>query len=107
MNANAEPGSSGRLPQTVKVFLSGDVMTGRGIDQILPHPCDPRIHEAVVTSATEYLWMAEQRNGPIGRPVNLEYVWGTALEELRNGRPDAYIVNLEVGITRSNDYLPK
>lgn len=29
----------------VTVFLCGDVMTGRGIDQILPHPSDPRIQK--------------------------------------------------------------
>jgi poly-gamma-glutamate capsule biosynthesis protein CapA/YwtB (metallophosphatase superfamily) len=82
-------------------------MTGRGIDQILPHPCDPRIHEAVVSSAKEYIWMAEQTNGPITRPVDLGYIWGAALEELKRAQPDAYIVNLEVSITRSDDYLPK
>ena len=27
----------------VTVFLCGDVMTGRGIDQIFPHPSDPHI----------------------------------------------------------------
>jgi poly-gamma-glutamate capsule biosynthesis protein CapA/YwtB (metallophosphatase superfamily) len=107
MNANAEPGSSMGLSQTVRVLLSGDVMTGRGLDQILPHPCDPRIHEPVVSSAIEYLWMAEQANGPIARPVDLRYIWGAALEELKHGYRDAYIVNLEVSITRSNDYLPK
>ena len=29
----------------VKLFLAGDVMTGRGIDQLLPFPCNPTIHE--------------------------------------------------------------
>ncbi|MGR9037177.1 MAG: twin-arginine translocation signal domain-containing protein, partial [Gammaproteobacteria bacterium] len=28
---------------TMTLFLCGDVMTGRGIDQVLPHPGDPRI----------------------------------------------------------------
>jgi hypothetical protein len=41
--------------EVVKVFLSGDVMTGRGVDQILPDPCDPRIHEPMVKSANEYV----------------------------------------------------
>ena len=27
------------------MFLCGDVMTGRGVDQILPHPGDPRLRE--------------------------------------------------------------
>ena len=91
----------------VRVFLSGDVMIGRGIDQILPHPCDPRLHERFVTSATEYLRMAEQRNGPIPRPASPEYVWGAALEELRLVKPDAYIINLETSVTHSDAYLPK
>jgi hypothetical protein len=29
----------------IRIFLCGDVMTGRGIDQILPYPSDPVIHE--------------------------------------------------------------
>jgi poly-gamma-glutamate synthesis protein (capsule biosynthesis protein) len=108
MSANLGSAAAERPAHSiVRIFLSGDVMTGRGIDQILPHPCDPLIHEPVVSSATEYLRMAEQTNGPIARPVNPEYVWGAALEELRRAQPDAYIVNLEVSITRSNDYVPK
>jgi poly-gamma-glutamate capsule biosynthesis protein CapA/YwtB (metallophosphatase superfamily) len=108
MSTTAESGIGECRQQTpVRVFLSGDVMTGRGIDQILPHPCDPRIHEPAVSSADEYLWMAEHANGPIARPANLQYVWGAALEELQRARPDAYIVNLETSITRSNDFLPK
>jgi len=30
----------------VKLFLSGDVMTGRGVDQILGHPGDPGLGNA-------------------------------------------------------------
>jgi poly-gamma-glutamate capsule biosynthesis protein CapA/YwtB (metallophosphatase superfamily) len=29
----------------VTVLLGGDVMLGRGLDQILPHPGDPRLWE--------------------------------------------------------------
>jgi hypothetical protein len=35
--------------ETARISLCGDVMTGRGIDQILPHPCDPK--EAEMASA--------------------------------------------------------
>ncbi|HZC35682.1 MAG TPA: CapA family protein [Chthoniobacterales bacterium] len=97
--------SNRKLP--VRIFLSGDVMIGRGIDQILPYPCDPRLYEPLVTSATEYLRLAEQMNGPITKPANLEYVWGAALEEIRRRKPDAYIINLETSITYSDTYLPK
>lgn len=49
----------------IKLFLGGDVMTGRGIDQILAHPCDPTIHERFMASALGYVDLAEQENGPI------------------------------------------
>lgn len=92
---------------TIDLFLSGDVMTGRGIDQILPHPCSPRLHEQYVGSAVDYVHLAEDANGEIGRPVSFSYVWGAALEELDRRRPDLRIVNLETSITRSETYLPK
>jgi poly-gamma-glutamate capsule biosynthesis protein CapA/YwtB (metallophosphatase superfamily) len=91
----------------MRLFLCGDVMIGRGIDQILPHPCDPRLHEAYVVSAMGYVRLAEQAGGPISRPVGSDYVWGAALEELGRRRPDARIVNLETSITRSDAYLEK
>ncbi len=86
------------------VFLCGDVMTGRGIDQVLPHPSDPRIHEPSVDDAREYVRPAEAANGPVPRPVEFPYIWGDALRELALIAPVARIVNLETSITRSDDY---
>ena len=82
-------------------------MTGRGIDQILPHPCDPVLHEDYVQSAVDYVQIAETVNGPIARQVDPAYVWGAALDEFRRMRPDARIINLETSITRSGDYVAK
>jgi poly-gamma-glutamate capsule biosynthesis protein CapA/YwtB (metallophosphatase superfamily) len=93
--------------QTVRVFLCGDVMTGRGIDQVLPHPCDPVLYERYMSSATDYVRLAEEANGPIPRRVAPSYVWGAALDELLRAQPDARIINLETSITRSEDYAPK
>jgi poly-gamma-glutamate synthesis protein (capsule biosynthesis protein) len=81
-------------------------MTGRGIDQILANPSDPRLFEPVVTSALEYVKLAERVNGPIGRPVGPDYVWGDALGELERLRPAARIVNLETAVTVSRDAWP-
>lgn len=89
-------------PDSVTLFLAGDVMLGRGIDQILPHPGEPRLYEPSVTSALTYLDLAETANGPIPRPVDFSYVWGDALGELQRARPDARIINLETSITKSN-----
>ena len=38
------------------LFLCGDVMTGRGVDQILPHPSDPALQEPFVADAREYVY---------------------------------------------------
>ncbi len=91
----------------IKIALSGDVMTGRGIDQVLPHPCDPQLHEDYVKSARDYVALAEAANGPIPQPVDFAYVWGDMLAARRRLRPDAWIVNLETAVTRSDDPQPK
>jgi poly-gamma-glutamate synthesis protein (capsule biosynthesis protein) len=98
--------SADRKDELLTVFLCGDVMTGRGIDQILPHPSDPRIYEPYVEDAREYVRMAEAANGPVPRPVPFPYIWGAALEELARVAPDARIVNLETSVTRSDDHWP-
>ena len=86
------------------LFLCGDVMTGRGVDQVLPNPGDPRIHEPGAETAELYVRLAESANGPIPRPVDFSYIWGDALEELAKVGPSARVVNLETSVTRSDDY---
>jgi poly-gamma-glutamate synthesis protein (capsule biosynthesis protein) len=86
--------------------LGGDVMTGRGIDQVLPHPSDPALNESYVRDARDYVDLAVQANGPIESPVDLSYVWGEALTRLDAFAPDARIINLETSVTRSSDSWP-
>ena len=108
MSAAAELRSTEPPAQrTMRLFLCGDVMLGRGIDQVLPNPCDPAIHESYVHSALDYVRLAEEANGPIPRPVAPSYIWGAALDELNRRQPDARIINLETAITRSDDFAPK
>ncbi len=67
----------------VKLFLAGDVMIGRGIDQILRHSVDPSIGERSVRSAEGYVTLAERANGPIPRQVaDHARVFETGLELL-------------------------
>ncbi|MGE0082545.1 MAG: poly-gamma-glutamate biosynthesis protein, partial [Thiohalomonadaceae bacterium] len=42
------------------LFLCGDVMTGRGIDQVLPHPVEPTLYESWISDARDYVTLAEQ-----------------------------------------------
>ena len=103
----AEDPSQAAEDDAITLFLCGDVMTGRGIDQVLPHPADPRLYEPYVSSALDYVALAERANGPIPKPVDFSYVWGDALNELARLGPDLRIVNLETAVTRATEPLPK
>lgn len=91
----------------MKLFLCGDVMTGRGVDQILPHPNEPTLHEGDIDDARDYVRLAEEASGPIPRPVDFAYVWGAALSELGRERPDVRVANLETSVTSVDTWEPK
>lgn len=92
---------------SVRLFLCGDVMTGRGLDQILPCPGDPTLHESYVKSAIGYVELAERVSGEIPRPVTADYPWGAALAEWDRMAPDVRLANLETAVTRSEAFAPK
>lgn len=96
----AEPSSR------VTLFLAGDVMTGRGIDQILAHPGDPTLYERWVRNAEGYVALAERVNGPIPRRAPPDYIWGDAIAELELLGPDVRIVNLETAVTHRGEPWP-
>jgi poly-gamma-glutamate synthesis protein (capsule biosynthesis protein) len=85
------------------LLLAGDVMTGRGIDQVMRYPSEPVLYESYVRDARAYVALAEEKNGPIPAPVGDSYVWGAALAELDGVAPDARVINLETSVTRSAD----
>jgi poly-gamma-glutamate synthesis protein (capsule biosynthesis protein) len=92
---------------SIRLFLAGDVMTGRGVDQILARPSAPELHEPYVTDAGEYVRLAEQVSGPVPRGVASDYIWGDALAEWERMTPAARVVNLETSITRRSEHEPK
>ncbi len=94
-------------PSSIKLFLCGDVMTGRGVDRILPHPCPPQIHEECMASADGYVALAEEAHGEIPRSAPFSYIWGDALTELDRVKPDLRVINLETSVTRRESYFPK
>jgi poly-gamma-glutamate synthesis protein (capsule biosynthesis protein) len=91
---------------TLTIFLCGDVMLGRGVDQILPYPGDPSLRERQVRDARIYVELAESRNGAIPRPVDWAWPWGDAVELLDAAHCHARIVNLESSITTCGDFAP-
>ena len=95
----ARPLTRGVEPEPLTLFLCGDVMCGRGIDQVLPHSVAPVLYEPYVRDARRYVELAENAHGPIPAPLDFEYPWGEALPELARVGPDLRIGNLETAVT--------
>ena len=88
------------------IFLTGDVMTGRAIDQLLPHPGDPTLREAVVSDARTYIRLAEETNGPITAPIDYAWPWGESLAIVDEFAPSIRLLNLETSITVCGEFAP-
>ncbi|MGW0707400.1 CapA family protein [Streptomyces sp. NPDC002643] len=90
----------------VTLFVCGDVMLGRGVDQILACPGDPALREDYLRDARSYVRLAESVNGPVPAPVEPSWPWGEALRSLEVAAPDVRIVNLETAVTRGGEFAP-
>ncbi len=73
----------------VLLFLCGDVMLGRGIDQVLPFTSNPILYESHITDARDYVLLAEEKNSKINYPVSMDYIWGDAFSIWQQKKPDA------------------
>jgi poly-gamma-glutamate capsule biosynthesis protein CapA/YwtB (metallophosphatase superfamily) len=94
------------LMRTLTLCLGGDVMTGRGIDQIQARTLAPQLYEAQVHDARDYVRLAEQAHGRIPAPVSASYIWGDALAEMDRRLPALRLVNLETAATTSMQAWP-
>ncbi len=88
------------------LWLAGDVMTGRGIDQIQAHAVAPVLYERWVHDARDYVRLAKRANGPVPAPVAPDYIWGDALAEIERRQPALRIINLETAITTASKPWP-
>eukprot|EP01013_Petalomonas_cantuscygni_P025554 TRINITY_DN47555_c0_g1_i1.p1 TRINITY_DN47555_c0_g1~~TRINITY_DN47555_c0_g1_i1.p1 ORF type:complete len:402 (+),score=42.30 TRINITY_DN47555_c0_g1_i1:220-1425(+) len=88
----------------MKLAFVGDVMLARGVDQILPHPCPPHLHEDYVKDARRYTALAVEKNGPLRLDRPPDYIWGDTIPVLRHENPEAFIINLETAITRAETW---
>ncbi len=85
----------------INILLAGDVMLGRGIDQILPYPGDPKLHETwrQVGDAGVYVDLSQKRYGSIPDIRDTGYIWGDILAEIEALDPDLRLINLETAVT--------
>ena len=92
--------------EKLTLWLAGDVMTGRGIDQIQAHAVAPVLYESWVHDARDYVRLAERVSGPVPAPVAPDYIWGDDLAEIERRQPALRIVNLETAITTASAPWP-
>ena len=85
------------------LFLCGDVMLGRGIDQAFQKSVNSTLYESYVKDARAYIQLAERENGEIELPVSYKYIWGDALKVWKELQPDLKLINLETSITTNDD----
>lgn len=91
----------------LKIFLCGDVMLGRGIDQALQHSVDPVLYESYIKDARAYVQLAERKNGKIEKPLSYGYIWGDALKFWKANDPALKLINLETSITKNDEPWPR
>lgn len=94
---------SDQKDKNITLFLSGDVMLGRGIDQAFQKSVTPTLYESYVKDARTYIQLAERENGEIELPVSYNYIWGDALKVWKELQPDLKLINLETSITINDD----
>lgn len=90
----------------VTLCFLGDVMLGRGVDQVLPHPGDPELREPYIGDARAYVEMAERASGPVPQPAESTWPWGESLKVLDAMAPDVRVLNLETSVTRHDAFEP-
>ena len=79
---------------SVDIFLCGDLMLGRGVDQALaPASAPPRLYESSITDARYYNPLSA------GEKRTFEELWGDALLVLEERQPHFAFGNLETAIT--------
>lgn len=89
----------------VNLFLCGDVMLARGVDMIQQQHCNPVLYEGNGLDAHAYVELAVNANGPIPPKSqrSVDYVWGDAIQILKQKNPDLRVINLETSVTTSSD----
>lgn len=91
----------------VRLFLGGDVMTGRAIDQLFAVHNPDDFGKPGHWPARRYEAWSEGLHGPAARPQPPAYIWGDALDYLAQMQPDFSMVNLETAITTSGEWEAK
>lgn len=91
----------------LRLFLGGDVMTGRAIDQLFPTHNPDDFGKPDHVPATQYQQWSAALHGAEMLPQRHDYPWGAALGILEAAQPDFRLVNLETAITTADQWARK
>lgn len=89
----------------VRVFMGGDVMTGRLIDRLFPVHCAPVSEPAESIARTEELLQTVRAAHDDAVPH--DYIWGFARDAVDAAKPDFRLANLETSITTCSEQQDK
>lgn len=91
----------------VRLFLGGDVMTGRTIDQLFATHNDDNFGKTDHIPSVRYLAWSAALHGAEILPLAHDYIWGDALGVLEQARPDFRLINLETAVTTAETWENK
>jgi poly-gamma-glutamate synthesis protein (capsule biosynthesis protein) len=86
------------------LFFGGDVMLGRGIDQIFKYKNDPTLHESFMKNAKNYVPKSLKEYTINDNYKNYNYIWGDLLQNNFFKKSIIKIINLETSITNQTNY---
>ncbi|MFE8034107.1 CapA family protein [Thiohalocapsa marina] len=93
--------------ESVRLFLAGDVMLGRAIDQLFIRHHPDILDKDDYKPAWLYQHLSEAIHGALSRPVAYASIWGPLPELLDAADTDLRLLNLETAITTSDDWAVK
>lgn len=100
-------GAWARPDGVLRLFLGGDVMTGRAIDQLFATHNPDDFGKPDHIPATQYRRWSAELHGAEMLPLRHDYPWGSVLGVLEAAQPDFRLVNLETAITTSSQWVRK
>ena len=91
----------------VRLFLGGDIMAGRAIDQMFQVHNPEKFGKPDHIPASQYRAWSEALYGGEFSPIKHDYIWGTALGIIDRANVDFRLANMEMAVTTSDDWFSK
>ena len=93
-------------PNDIRLSFAGDLMLGRGVDQVLKFPTDSRLYENAVKNSKEYVLLIQSELKRQNKVYELLF-WSPIMNDFHKFQSHLFFINLETAITHSLTPYPK